>query len=152
MRGESFDRERGLDTDALRQVGRTARSVDGLVTRATLDSVTDPTKLVVQLADGLRDAESCRFDVRWLHSGFYSFHHTDTDGVNFRYDHHPKDGVPTRHFHPPPDARSDAAEPSCLTPDPVAVPGIVTRGVFTLWRRSYETGRLTALNDAEKPP
>lgn len=99
--------------------------------------------------DGIGDAEWARFDVRWYRSGCYSFHHIDSEGVNFRWDCHPKDGAPRRHFHPVPDAPSNDAEESCIEE---REPKVVARAVHKLWRRAYEEGSLKHLNTAENPP
>ncbi|MGQ4556006.1 hypothetical protein [Halobellus sp. GM3] len=124
-------------------------SVDGLVGEAGFDSRLDPTKLQIRFDDGVGNAEWCRFDVRWFQRGYYSFHHTDERGVDFRFDYHPKPDAPEKHFHTPPDARSDDVERSCIT---TTDPMLVARAVHSLWRRAYETGSFDALNTAENPP
>lgn len=140
-----------LDADAMEQVRETVVELDGLVDRERtgFDSLVDPTVLTVALEDGVGDAESCRFDVRWYRSGHYSVHHVDEGGVNYRYDRHPKDDAPDAHFHPPPDAPSADAEPSCIE---VREPQLVAQAVHALWRRAYEEGSVEGVNVGEDPP
>ncbi len=82
-------------------------------------------------------------------TGYYNFHHTDSQGVDFRFDYRPKPDAPEKHFHGPPAAPSENPTRSCIT---VTEPKLVTRAVHSLWRRAYDTGSLAALNDAENPP
>ena len=90
-------------------------TLDGLVIEAGFDSLLDPTELVVRLDDGIGDADSCRFDIRWYQTGYYNFHHTDEQDVNFRFDYHPKPDAPKKHFHNPPGAPSEHPQHSCIT-------------------------------------
>lgn len=138
-----------LDDTALEQIREEFTRLDGLVADAGFDSLLDPTKLVVLLDDGVGDADWCRFDVRWYRQGYYNFHHTDDQGVDFRFDFHPKPDAPDKHFHEPPDAPSKDPLQSCIT---VTEPNHVTRAVHSLWRRAYETDSFTLLNEAENPP
>lgn len=126
-------------------------TVDGLVNRSKtgFDDLVDPRELHVHFDDGIGDAEWARFDVRWYRSGCYSFHHVDSETVNFRWDCHPKDEGPKRHFHPPPNAPSKDVTASCLT---VSEPKVVARAVHKLWRRAYREGSLADLNEATNPP
>lgn len=91
----------------------------------------------------------CRFDVRWHHTGYYNFHHTDKQDVNFRFDYHPKSDAPNKHFHPPPDASSYHPQQSCIS---TTEPRLMTRAVHFLWRRAYEKNLLTRLNEAKNQP
>ncbi|PSQ47733.1 hypothetical protein BRD15_06770 [Halobacteriales archaeon SW_6_65_15] len=139
------------DVRVLKQVSEAFLKLDGLVDEAStgLNDLIDPQELHVHFDDGIGDAEWARFDVRWYRSGCYSFHHIDSEGVNFRWDCHPKDGAPRRHFHPVPDAPSNDAEESCIEE---REPKVVARAVHKLWRRAYEEGSLKHLNKAENPP
>jgi hypothetical protein len=138
-----------LDDVALGQIREEFRTVDGLVEEAGFDSLLDPTRLIVRFGDGIGDADWCRFDVQWYQNGYYSFHHTDGESVDFRFDYHPKPDAPERHFHEPPDARSENPPRSCIT---VTEPKVVARAVHSLWRRAYETGSLKLLNETKNPP
>ncbi|QAU12191.1 hypothetical protein EKH57_05320 [Halorubrum sp. BOL3-1] len=136
-----------LNVTALEEIREEFLACDGLISHADFDSLLDPTELQVHIDDGIGDAMWCRFDVQWYQTGCYSVHHTDENGLDFRFDHHPKPDAPDRHFHHPPDA--DSVTSSCIE---VTEPRVVTRAVHQLWRRAYETGKLTALNTAENPP
>lgn len=138
-----------LDDTALEQIRDEFTRLDGLVSEAEFDSLLDPTKLIVRIEDGIDDADWCRFDVRWYQTGYYNFHHTDEQDVDFRFDFHPKPDAPNKHFHEPPTAPSENPPASCIT---VTEPKLVTRAVHSLWRRAYETDALASLNDAENPP
>jgi len=136
-----------LDITALEGIRESFVALDGLVEQAGFDSLLDPTELQIHIDDGIGDATWCRYDIRWYQTGYYSIHHTDENGLDFRFDYHPKPDVPEHHFHEPPDAAS--AEQSCIE---VVEPELVTRAVHKLWRRAYETGDTTHLNTAENPP
>lgn len=138
-----------LDDTALEQIREEFTRLDGLVSEAGFDSLLDPTKLVVQFSDGIGDADWCRFDIRWYRTGYYNFHHTDSQDVDFRFDYHPKPDAPTKHFHEPPDALSADPPHSCIS---VTEPKLVARAVHYLWRRTYDTGSLELLNEADNPP
>ena len=138
-----------LDETALEQIRDVFATLDGLVIESRFDSLLDPTKLIVRLNDGIGAADSCRFDVRWYHTGYYNFHHTDKQDVNFRFDYHPKSDAPNKHFHPPPDASSYHPQRSCIS---TTEPRLVTRAVHFLWRRAYEKNSLTQLNEAKNQP
>lgn len=49
---------------------------------ATLDTFLDPSTLIVELADGVGDAESARIDVAWTTKNDYTFHYTDSQENN----------------------------------------------------------------------
>lgn len=138
-----------LDEAALEQIRETFTAVDGLVADSGFDSLLDPTEFVVVFEDGVGEAGWARFDVRWFQRGYYSFHHVDERGVDFRFDYHPKPDAPERHFHSPPAAASGNVVESCIT---VTAPGLVARAVHSLWRRAYETNSFDGLNTAENPP
>ncbi|QSX01011.1 hypothetical protein [Haloterrigena alkaliphila] len=122
---------------------------DPLVTEVEFDSVLSPREIRLTLDDGIGDADSARIDVTWYTSGAYSFHDTDSEDANWRFDRHPNPHSPEKHFHAPPDARAHDAEPSCIT---VEEPRLVALAVLKLWRRAYETESLAHLNTAENPP
>lgn len=134
-----------LDVAAMDEVRSAFTGLDGLIEAAGFENPADPERVCVYFSDGIGKATDCRLDVRWYRKGYYSFHHTDSLGRNFRWDYHPKVGAPDRHFHPPPDAASKEPEPSCLA---VADPPVVARVVHKLWRRAYDTGQLEGLNSA----
>ena len=136
-----------LDVAALEEIRDEFLTLDGLIDHAGFDSLLDPTELQVHVDDGIADATWCRFDIRWYQTGCYSVHHTDENGLHFRFDHHSKPNAPDRHFHHPPDA--DPVTASCIE---VTEPRLVARAVHQLWRRAYETGETTSLNMGENPP
>lgn len=139
------------DVRALKQIREVFLKIDGLVDHAStgLNDLIDPQELHVHLDDGIGSADWARFDVRWYRSGCYSFHHVDSQAVNFRWDRHPKDEAPKRHFHPAPNAPSNDAERSCIEKEE---PKVVARAVHKLWRRAYDEESLKDLNEAENPP
>ncbi len=144
---EDLDGDLGtLDVVAMDEVRSAFTGLDGLIDAAGFRNPADPEVVHVYFADGIGAADECRFDVRWYRKGYYSVHHTDPTGRNFRWDYHPKVGAPEKHFHPPPDAPSADPEPSCLTAED---PPVVARAVHKLWQRAYDTGRTGALNSAE---
>lgn len=136
-----------LDIAALEEIRETVRKLDGLVSQAGFDSVLDPTELQVHIDDGIDGATWCRFDIRWYQTGYYCIHHTDENGLDFRFDNHPKPGAPECHFHHPPDTAT--VEQSCID---ATEPRVVIRAVHKLWRQAYETGDTARLNAAENPP
>ncbi|WP_096391767.1 hypothetical protein [Halopenitus persicus] len=138
-----------IDDVTLEGIRSVFANLDGLVEEAAFDSRLDPTKLEIRFSDGIGDASWCRFDIRWFQKGYYSFHHTDEQGVNFRFDYHPKPGMPEKHFHSPPEARSANVEQSCIT---TTEPMLVARAIHSLWRRAYDTKSVELLNEAENPP
>lgn len=138
-----------VDPGALRDVRDLLVELEPLVAEASLDDPLAPRPLGVELADGVGDASSARFDVRWSIGGSYAFHYTDDRDRDFRFDRHPKPDAPTQHFHPPPDAPSRPVESSCICV--VELP-LVTRAVLQRWRHAYETGTLDGVNDAVDPP
>ncbi|MDZ7731606.1 MAG: winged helix-turn-helix domain-containing protein [Natrialbaceae archaeon] len=145
-RGEDVDGALGpLDVLALEEIRAALTGIDGLIDTVGFQSLVDPEMVQMAIRDGIGEATDCRFDIRWYRGGYYSIHHTDSTGRDFRWDYHPKVGAPDRHFHPPPDAPSDTVEPSCVT---ATRPAVVARAVHKLWRRAYDTGRLDRLNSA----
>ncbi len=123
---------------------------------ATLDEFLNPTALEVSLEDGLRGAESARLDIRWTTGDDYSFHYTDSRGINCRWDSHPHGGNYVRaaglgQFHPPPEASSDPTdvEASCIVQSPER---LVTRAVLKLWRTAYHADSFDPLNTGSNPP
>lgn len=147
---EDLDGELGtLDVVAMDEVRSAFTGHDGLIEAAGFPNPADPSVVYVYLTDGIGDATDCRFDIRWYRRGYYSVHHTDSIGRNFRWDHHPKVDTPDKHFHPPPDASSGDAEPSSITAEQ---PPVVARAVHKLWRRAYDTGSTSRVNSAEGIP
>lgn len=120
-----------------------------LVVDASLDDLLTPQAVHVAFADGIGDATWCRLEATWYTSGAYRFHYVDGNDVNWRFDRHPNPHAPEKHFHRPPEADSETAIHSCIE---VAEPRLVTRAVMKLWRRAYDTGSLSELNDARNPP
>lgn len=135
-----------LDVVAMDEIRSAFTGLDALVDAAGFENPADPSVVRVHFADGIGEADECRFDVRWYRNGYYNVHHTDSTGRNFRWDYHPKVGAPDKHFHPPPDAPSEDPEPSCLAAER---PPVVARAVHKLWRCAYDTGRTTVLNSAD---
>ncbi len=105
-------------------------------------------ELRLAFSDGI-DAASCRLDVTWYTSGAYKFHYSDVNEHHWRFDRHPNDHSAEKHFHVPPDAKSDAAIPSCIT---VEEPRLVARAVHKLWRRAIKEDSFDHLNVANNPP
>lgn len=147
--GENVEGFGPIDAGALRSIRDLFVEMEPLVAAADLDDQLNPQTLTVELSDGIGNASSVRFDVRWSLVGNYSFHYTDDLDRNFRFDRHPKPDAPTRHFHPPPDAVSRPVDPSCIT---VSEVGLVTRAVLQRWRYAYDGGTFDDINDAENPP
>jgi hypothetical protein len=138
-----------IDLPALRRIRDCWLDLEPLVESTTYDDPVAPTELQLSLSDGVGDAESARFDVRWSERGMYTFHYVDAAGVDWRFDRHPNTHSPLAHFHPPPDAATAAAEPSCVAVTEVS---LVARAVHAMWRTAYEAGDLTRLNRASDPP
>jgi hypothetical protein len=137
------------DVPAMRSIRGVFEQSEPLVERCEFDDVLNPTRLRAEFGDGIADADRCRIDATWYRSGGYSFHYTDSEDVNWRFDRHPNPHSPEAHVHEPPDAKSETAVESCIT---VAEPVLVARAVLKLWRRAYETGDTGPLNTAENPP
>jgi hypothetical protein len=138
-----------VDLPALQRIRNLWMDLDPLVTETGYDDPVAPTEVRVELADGLGDADSARFDVQWSVLDNYSFHYVDSNGVNWRFDRHPNTHSPEGHFHPPPDARTADAGPSRISVNEVS---LVTRAVHAMWRAAHESGDLGRLNSASNPP
>ncbi|QPV63217.1 hypothetical protein I7X12_00860 [Halosimplex litoreum] len=138
-----------IDASALREIRDLFLDHEPLVETASLDDPLNPQTLSIELADGIGEAATARFDVRWSLSDNYAFHYRDALGRDLRFDCHPKPDAPARHFHLPPNAPSRPVEPSCIT---VIEVSLVARAVVRLWRDAYERGSLDGINDAENPP
>lgn len=134
------------DLPSLVAVRDTFERHEPLVDGSTFDDSIDPCRLTISLSAGFEDAG--RFDVRWSVADCYSFHYAEP-GLDFRFDAHPNPHSPREHFHPPPDAASSDAEASCIG---VELPELVTLAVGQLWRRAWEAGDPSLLNDGENPP
>ncbi|APX98304.1 hypothetical protein BB347_16215 [Natronorubrum daqingense] len=147
MADDDIDGELGtLDVTAMDAIRSAMVNLDGLIDAAGFENPANPKVVRVYISDGIGDADSCRFDIRWYRKGYYSFHHSDSVERHFRWDFHPKLGAPDAHFHPPPDAPSPNPEPSCLG---AGEPPVIARAVHKLWRRAYDTGETAVLNTAE---
>ena len=142
-----------VDRPALCEIRDEIERLEPLAT-PELDDIVDPSVLEVRLDDGLREADAARIDVRWTTRDDYTFHYTDSTGVDLRWGRHPHGGdfvADTEHYHPPPDASSEpgAVEDSCVAVSPAV---LVTRAVLKLWRVASHRGSLAALNAGENPP
>jgi len=149
--GESDDEREvfgPIDAGALREIRDLVVELEPLVAHAAVDDPVNPQTLSIEFSDGIGDATTARFDVRWSVTGHYAFHHTDDAKQNFRFDRHPKPDAPTRHVHPPPDAPSRPVEQSCISVTEIA---LVTRAVLQRWRDAYDRGAFHRLNEAKDP-
>lgn len=134
---------------ALQRVRTLWMDLEPLVAKTGYDDPIEPTELRIELADGLGDAESARFDIQWSELDNYSFHYVDSMDVNWRFDCHPNTQSPERHFHPPSSAGTTDAAPSCVRVGEVS---LVTRAVHKMWRTAYKRGELERLNSISNPP
>jgi len=129
---------------------QTARTVateyEPLVSEATFDSALDPQTLQLSVDAGIR-TETGRFDVTWTEKGYYKYHYTEGEALDYRYDRHPRPDAPEKHFHEPPDASHDAV-PSCIE---VEVVPLVTLAVLQLWRDTVESGDVDRLQQPNPP-
>ena len=153
--GETHTLRGAIDRSALYTIRDEIETLEPLAV-ATLDDRLDPSILEVRLDDGLCGADTARIDVRWTTRNDYTFHYTDSEGVDCRWGSHPHGGdyvqaAGAEHYHPPPDASSDpdVVEDSCIAPSPEV---LVTRAVLKLWRVAYHEGSLAGLNAGENPP
>lgn len=152
---ESHTLRGATDRPALLRIRDVVEEMEPLAT-AALDDYIHPSVLEVALDDGLCAADEARIDITWTTRGDYTFHYTDTDGVNFRWGKHPHAGdyihVPElEHYHPPPDgsADPDEVEASCITQSSEE---LVTRAVLKLWRVAYHRDSYEPLNAGRNPP
>ena len=134
------------DLQRLRTARTVARAYEPLVGEATFDSPVDPQTLRLSLDAGIR-GETGRFDVTWTENGYYRYHYTEAEELDYRYDHHPRTDVSAKHFHEPPTAGHDAV-PSCIEVE--AVP-LVTLAVLQLWRDAVESGDIDRLQQSNPP-
>lgn len=134
---------------ALKRIRNIWLELEPLVETTTYDDIISPTKLHIDLTDGLGDADAARLDIQWSELDMYSFHYIDTADINWRFDRHPNTHSPEAHFHPPSDASTATAEPSCIDVTEVS---LVTRAVHAIWRAAYEANNLDLLNSASNPP
>lgn len=138
-----------IDLPALRRIRDLWLELEPLVRGIGYDDPVAPIELQIALSDGLGEAESARFDVRWSRLGMYSFHYVDSADVNWRFDRHPNTHSAEAHFHPPPSAATDRAEPSCIEVEEVS---LVTRAVHAMWRAAYDHDDRGRLNELSNPP
>jgi len=134
-----------LDLNRLQTARTVATAYEPLISAATFDSAVDPQTLQLSVGAGIR-AEAGRFDVAWTDKGYYSYHYTEGEAFNYRYDRHPRADVPEKQFHEPPDANHAVA--SCIEVE--AVP-VVTLAVLQLWRDTVESGDLDRLQQPNPP-
>lgn len=134
---------------ALRRIRDLWTDLEPLTVETGYDDPINPTELRITLADGIGDADAASIDVQWSTLDNYTFHYTDSAGVNWRFDRHPNTHSPERHFHPPAAGGTGDPEPSCIRVNEVS---LVTRAVHTLWRGAYESGDPTRLNTGSNPP
>lgn len=123
--------------------------IEPLVENTYYNDIVSPTTLHIELADGLGTAASSRFEIQWSELAMYSFHYTDSENVNWRFDRHPNNHSTEKHFHPPRNGPSETAEPSCIKVEEVS---LVTRAVHAMWRVAYDHTDLKLLNSTSNPP
>ena len=123
--------------------------LEPVVETTSYNDIVSPTKLHIDLADGIGSAEAARFDIQWSELDMYTFHYVDTEDRNWRFDRHPNTHSPEKHFHPPPAATTTACEPSCIDVSEVS---LVTRAVHAGWRVAYEHADASRLNTLSNPP
>lgn len=138
-----------IDLPALRRIRNHWLEFEPLVDDTEYDDPVSPTELHVDLTDGIGTAATARFDIQWSELAMYSFHYTDSEGVDWRFDRHPNTHSPTAHFHPPPNASTPDARPSSIAVTEVS---LVTRAVHAMWRTAYDHDDLSRLNNASNPP
>ncbi|WP_135365036.1 hypothetical protein [Halosimplex halophilum] len=134
---------------ALRRIRSLWVELEPLVEDTRYDDSVSPTELQIQLSDGVAAADMARLDVQWSELDMYSFHYTDSEDVNWRFDRHPNTHSPERHFHPPSPGTAATAEPSCIE---VVEVSLVTRAVHAMWRAAYEARDFERLNTMSNPP
>ena len=134
---------------ALQRIRNLWVDLEPLVVDTSYDDLIQPTELQIELSDGLLDAESARFDIQWSTLDNYTFHYTDDQGLNWRFDCHPNTHSPRCHFHPPSHGATSDATSSCILVTEVS---LVTRAVLKMWRTTYETDDLSRLNSFSNPP
>lgn len=122
--------------------------LEPVVETTSYNDIVSPTKLHIDLADGIGSAEAARFDIQWSELDMYTFQYVDTEDRNWRFDRHPNTHSPEKHFHPPPDAATTACEPSCTNVSEVS---LVTRAVHAGWRVAYEHADTSRLNTLSNP-
>lgn len=123
--------------------------LEPVVETTSYNDIVSPTKLHIDLADGIGSAEAARFDIQWSELDMYTFQYVDTEDRNWRFDRHPNTHSPEKHFHPPPAATTTACEPSCIDVSEVS---LVTRAVHAGWRVAYEHADASRLNTLSNPP
>jgi len=134
---------------ALQRIRDLWMELEPLVETTSYDDIVSPTKLHIDLADGIGSAEAARFDIQWSELDMYTFHYVDTEDRNWWFDRHPNTHSPEKHFHPPPDGTTTACEPSCIDVSEVS---LVTRAVHAGWRVAYEHADASRLNTLSNPP
>ena len=122
--------------------------LEPVVETTSYNDIVSPTKLHIDLANGIGSAEAAQFDIQWSELDMYTFHYVDTEDRNWRFDRHPNTHSPEKHFHPAPDAATTACEPSCTNVSEVS---LVTRAVHAGWRVAYEHADTSRLNTLSNP-
>jgi hypothetical protein len=145
--GEKTGEFGAIDFPALQRIRSLWLDIEPLVEYSEYDDAIAPTRLQVELSDGIGPADTARIEAQWSRLGNYSFHYVDTANLNWRVDRHPNPHSPIRHVHSPPDAAS--TEPSCIQVDEVS---LVTRAVLKLWRAAYQSDDREQLNRVSNPP
>ncbi|WP_435197139.1 hypothetical protein [Natronomonas sp. EA1] len=142
---------------ALRRIRDLWTDLEPLTVETGYDDPINPTELRVTLDDGIDAADTARIDIQWSTLDNYTFHYTDSAGLNWRFDRHPNTHSPERHFHPPAeDGTREGSNDGTVDPEPSCIQvgevSLVTRAVHKLWRVAYESGDPTRLNTLSNPP
>jgi hypothetical protein len=137
-----------IDYSALGKIRDVFRTAEPLVIHHSLAGRLDPNpELNVKVDAGFGSSACGRFDIRWTENNCYSFHYTEEDGIEFRFDRHPEPNAPPKHFHEPPNAT--ARVPSCIE---VETPALVTWAVLKCWRTALSKDDPSKLNSRSNPP
>jgi hypothetical protein len=137
-----------IDYEALQRIRDIVLEHEPLVSQVDLDERLDPRpELNVTVGEGFGSSPSGRFDIVWTERDCYSFHYTEPEGIDFRFDCHPEANAPPKHFHEPPGA--DTRVPSCIEVEQVEV---ATRAVLKCWRAALDRDDPTLVNTLSNPP
>lgn len=110
----------------------------------------DQIELNLYLTEGIENGLG-KFTAVWWDEGWYSFHYSEGDDFNYRYDFHPRPTSPVdeKHFHEPPKAEHRDDNPtSCITHERVE---LVVLAALQMWRDAWEQGDLTLLQQPNQP-
>jgi len=137
-----------IDHEALQRIRDIFLEHEPLVTHYDLGSRLDThLELNITVDEGFGDSPSGRFDIVWTERDCYSFHYTESEGIDFRFDRHPEPHAPTKHFHEPPNA--DTRAPSSIEVEQI---DIVTRAVLKCWRTALSRDDPSLVNTQSNPP